>query len=71
MKTLHVNILGTTGVGKTTLAQAIESLCKQHGVDVSVSDGTDGDYDKQRSLANLAGKVSVAVMTTQVCRKSL
>ncbi len=70
-KTLHVSIGGTAGAGKTTLAQAIESLCKQHGVEVIVNDGMDGDYGKRRALANLAGKVTVVVSTTQLHRKSL
>ncbi len=71
MKTLHVTILGTTATGKTTLAQAIEALCKQHNVDVSVSDGTDGDYDKKRDLSNLSGKIKVEVTTKQMLRINL
>jgi len=70
-KTLHVNIGGTANTGKTTLAQAIENLCKQHGVEVIVNDGIDGDYGKRRELINLAGKVTVVVSTTQLHRRSL
>lgn len=70
-KALHVNITATAGAGKTTLAQAIEALCKQHGVEVIVNDGMDGDYGKQRELSNLAGKVTVAVTTTQMHRMGI
>lgn len=70
-KPLHVTISGYTGSGKTTLAQAIEKLCQEHGIEVIINRETDGDYHKQKNLANLAGKVTVVVTTNQLNRLSL
>jgi ABC-type uncharacterized transport system ATPase component len=69
-KILYVTIAGTTGSGKTTLAQAIRTLCNLGGVEVSVHD-EDIDAIPCRAMSNLAGKVEVSVTTAQIHRKSL
>ncbi len=70
-KTLQVNITGTANSGKTTLAQAIEDLCKAHGVDVVFNDKETAPWAPRKELVNLAGKVTVVITETQAPRPSL
>lgn len=69
-KILYVTIAGTTGSGKTTLAQAIRTLCNQDGVEVSAHD-EDLQWISEKSLSNLADKVVVSITTQQLIRNSL
>ena len=76
MNQIHISITGTTGVGKSTIAQAIaRSLSFNHGIDIKIidEDNAADDWEGERieqCLESMAGNTEIVITTYQAKRKA-
>ena len=76
MQELKITIEGAVATGKSSLAYAIQKLCEENNIAVSIIGCEDEKPESinetlDKRLTSLSNKISVVVETKQLRRKSL